>query len=116
MNIYYLRVLPRDLFNEAKLLKCIGQLALSIHDGFPLKGMTMYHEGDPFDITLLDDGYLAVRNIDFAIGETQLVFKSQYNSKANYPLYCEHDYCEYLVFDEQGKFTQEFITFFNDLV
>lgn len=29
----YQRVIPRDLFNEAKLLKCLGRLSLFIHDG-----------------------------------------------------------------------------------
>lgn len=33
MTSSYRRVLPRDLFNEAKLLKCLGQLSLMIHDG-----------------------------------------------------------------------------------
>ena len=28
----YKRVLPRDLFNEAKLLKCLGRLCLLIED------------------------------------------------------------------------------------
>lgn len=29
----YTRVIPRDLFNEAKLLKCLGRLSLMLHDG-----------------------------------------------------------------------------------
>jgi hypothetical protein len=29
----YNRVIPRDLFNEAKLLKCLGQLCLLIDKG-----------------------------------------------------------------------------------
>lgn len=29
----YQRVLPRDLFNEAKLLKCLGQLSLLVYEG-----------------------------------------------------------------------------------
>ena len=33
MNTQYERVIPRDLFNEAKLLKCVGLLVLKIHDG-----------------------------------------------------------------------------------
>ena len=37
----YRRVLPRDLFNEAKLLKCLGQLALIIHDGQDSAGQTV---------------------------------------------------------------------------
>jgi len=107
MNTEYNRVIPRDLFNEAKLLKCIGRLCLLIHDGFD-NGISFEHDGEPFQIGLMDDGFLAVNNIEFSIGDEYLIIKSQYNAKTNYPLYLEHDYCDYLVFDEQGEYTQEF--------
>lgn len=50
----YIRVIPRDFFNESKLLKCMGQLSLKILDCQLPKGIEMYIEGDgqPFQIGL----------------------------------------------------------------
>lgn len=115
MNTKYTRVIPRDLFNESKLLKCIGRLCLMIHDGKGLNGMTFEHDDEPFDIGLLDDGYLAIRNIRFDMNGMNLFFKCQYNSKTNFPLYVELEYCEYLVFDEDGEYSDIFIDFCNTL-
>lgn len=57
----YGRVIPRDLFNEAKLLKCMGQLCLRIHnnDNLPAK-MSADHDGSPFKIDLMDEGSLTI--------------------------------------------------------
>lgn len=110
----YQRVIPRDLYNESKLLKCIGRLVLLIHDGKEVNGMTFKHDGEPFEIDQLeDDGALYITNLRFILKGKQLLFKSAYNSKANYPLYLYFDYCEYLVFDEAGEYTDEFIDFCN---
>ena len=72
----YKRVLPRDLFNEAKLLKCVGKIVLLIEDEMiPVT----YH----YDNTLTDnfivgqnqsDGSFFVKNISFfAAGKFFLV-------------------------------------------
>lgn len=108
MNPDYNRVIPRDLFNEAKLLKCIGKLVLSIHDGLGINNMTFEHEGDPFIIGLHDEGYLSVTNIRFEMNGQRMFFQSQYNSKNQYPLFCRYDYCDYLVFEETGEYSEEF--------
>lgn len=112
----YCRVIPRDLFNEAKLLKCIGRLVLLIHDGQGLNGMTFEHDDEPFQIGLMDDGHLAITNIAFEMNGQKMFFKSQYNSKSNWPLLLEHDYCEYPVFDENGNYDNEFINFCNSIL
>lgn len=104
----YLRVIPRDLFNESKLLKCIGRLVLLIHEGNS-NGIEFGHNGEPFIIHLQDDGSLFISNIHFSIGDSYLFFKTTYNSKANYPLFCEYDNCDILVFDESGNYEPEFI-------
>lgn len=112
MNTNYNRVIPRDLFNEAKLLKCIGLLVLKIHDGLAPEGLTVYeHDDAPFRIALMDEGALTITSIVFTIGEDTLTFKTTYNSKASYPLRCEYENGEQLVFDEQGNFTNEFLEF-----
>lgn len=112
----YDRVLPRDLFNEAKLLKCIGQLCLKIHDGGSL-GVTFDDNNiGSFDIVLLDDGHLYIRNINFyKNGNIPLLFKTTYNSKRNYPLLLDYNDVEYEVFDESGNYTYEYITFIESL-
>ncbi len=111
----YQRVIPRDLFNEAKLLKCIGQLCLLIHDGLTPVKMSVEETGEAFEIGLLEDGFLCILNLDISIKDQVFTFKTTYNSKANYPLYLEYDYCDYEVFDDKGKFTQTFIDFCNSV-
>lgn len=115
MNAEYTRVIPRDLFNESKLLKCIGRLTLLIHDGFAINGMTFEHDGDPFSVALMDDGFLCITNIIFEMNDENMLFKCQYNSKSNYSLFLEYDYCDYLVFDESGDYTKEFKDICNDI-
>lgn len=107
MNTKYIRVIPRDLFNEAKLLKCIGQLTLFIHDGKGM-GINFNHDDEAFEIGLNDEGSLSIRNIDFWIEDYRLIFKTTYNSKRNYPLICETEDNEIDVFDDNGQFTEEF--------
>ncbi len=113
MNSNYVRVIPRDLFNEAKLLKCIGLLCLKIHDRLCPDGLDFCckRDGDPFKIALLDEGALCVTNITFQIHDTIVTFQTTYNSKEPYPLVAYHDYCEYQVFDEDGTFSDDFIDF-----
>ena len=43
----YTREIPRDLFNEANLLKCYGRLALLAMN---TPGLEVDHNGDLFDI------------------------------------------------------------------
>lgn len=112
MNTDYQRVLPRDLFNEAKLLKCLGRLVLLIHDRkIPFIGEVI-HDGEPFIIALNDEGSLIVTNVTIKVNKSAFTFKTTYNAKSNYPFYLEtKDYSEVLVFDEGGEFTEEFIEF-----
>lgn len=103
------RVIPRDLFNEAKLLKGLGRLALMIHDG--LAGpLAAEHDGDPFVIEQdPSDGGLYVANLTFRVGARALELKSVYNSKAPYPLvFAGLDGGEEPVFDDGGFFTRAF--------
>ena len=50
-------VIPRDFFNYAKLLKCMGFLALNIHNGTLPDGIEISIEesGEQFEIGLEDD-------------------------------------------------------------
>lgn len=104
----YLRVIPRDLFNEAKLLKCIGRLCLMIHDGDGL-GVTFSHNDEAFDIRQDEsDGSLFIRNIHFFLDKKRIGFHTAYNSKRNYPLLFNlNDNFEF-VFDDEGNYTAEY--------
>ena len=117
VNTNYDRVIPRDLFNEAKLLKCIGQLCLMIHNNTVPVEMSFEREedGSPFEIGLTDDGSLTIVNLTIFIKNVPCAFHTTHNSKSNFPLYLEHDRAEYLVFDDNGKFDKEFIDICNKI-
>lgn len=109
----YTRVIPRDFFNEAKLLKCMGVLALKILDRQLPDGVNIEIEesGEPFQIELTDDGNLFVSNYPVLVNGQPATFCTVYNSKENFPLNLIYDYCEYRVFDEAGNFHPDFINF-----
>lgn len=114
-DIHYNRVLPRDLFNESKLLKCIGRLCLLIHDNMIPFSMSVEENDEPFEIGLLEDGHLTITNLNIFIMEQLTTFKTVYNSKLSYPLIASYGYDECVVFDNDGQFTEEFIKF-NEII
>lgn len=107
----YNRVIPRDFFNEAKLLKCMGLLSLKILDAQLPEGIniTIEDSGEPFEIRLTEDGMLFVANYPVTLNDKNVLFGTTYNSKSQYPFFCIIDYVETLVFDENGQFTTEFL-------
>jgi len=112
----YQRVIPRDFFNEAKLLKCMGLLALKVLDNQLPEGIVISidESGEPFDIIQMEDsGDLSVVNYPVIVNGVELLFASNYNSKSNFPLYCEIDYSPITVFNEIGDFSNEFIETFT---
>lgn len=109
MKAQYIRVLPRDLFNEAKLSKCMGMLTLLIHDELAPNGLKFYYDGEPFQFSLLLAGDLVIDNITIHINNQPLLFKTTYNSKSDYPFYLGYDDCDYQVFDEDGSLSEDFL-------
>ena len=112
----YTRVIPRDLFNEAKLLKCLGRLALVIHDGrdkcrneIPA-GLRTESDGQPFRIAQRPGcGALYCENATFWMFDVQLFMQVPYNSREPYPLQCVlADMSEMEVFDTDGDLSFEF--------
>lgn len=117
-NVNYRRVIPRDLFNEAKLLKCLGQLSLLIHDG-QLPELQMDRMGAGFEVALHEAGYLTaeglvIEKIDIVRGNTELWFGTVYNSRQSFPLICFYDWEEIKVFTETGSVSQEFKDFLKN--
>lgn len=112
----YTRVLPRDLFNEAKLLKCLGQLSLVLHDGVgvdPDWRLILTHDdgdGPGFNIRQRnDDGGLWCKNLYLMTGPHFITLYTAYNSKEPFPLYFELQNFDGAVFTDGGKFTSDFI-------
>lgn len=109
----YLRVIPRDLFNEANLLKCYGQLALQL-EFHNIQGVAMEHhcEHDKFDVYQnQDDGSLSIGNVSLTVrGEACVLFRPL-NSHQPWPLYCVVGDNDISVFKDDGTFTPEFLAF-----
>lgn len=108
----YSRVIPRDLFNESKLLKCLGRLVLLIYDGLAPEGLTFKHDGEPFVVEQdLSDGGLFCTTLQVWYRGKPLQLKSPYNSREPYPLLLVNgDGEEFEVFNGSGNFTPEFLT------
>lgn len=108
--INYQRALPRDLFNESKLLEQIGRICLAIHDG-RLTRLDFEHDGEAFDIQLSDDGELYIANLQFISDDTPIYFCTNYNSRNKNPLLVLDPETEenLFVFRDDGKFTSHFL-------
>lgn len=120
-NTKYERVFPRDLFNEAKLLKCAGLLCLKILDYQAPTSLTYKDDVNSINIGLSDDGSLSIVNLNVFINGKRVVFITTYNSKSNYPFYLRSygkrsdEYEDIVVFNDSGEFETEFIDFCNQL-
>jgi hypothetical protein len=112
--VSYLRVIPRDLFNESKLLKCLGQLALIIHDGVGVpRGLSLDHNTDEqegFEIEQDENtGALYCSNLELTYWGRLIGLRCPYNCKDAYPLqYILDDDNDGRVFSESGVLTSEF--------
>jgi hypothetical protein len=106
----YRRVVPRDFFNESKLLKCLGAFMIEAERYDHIKCESSC---EPFEIELNDSAELSVTNYYFYCASIELRLFTPYNSKEPYPLYA--DVCDevgpFSVFSDDGKFTTEFVDF-----
>jgi hypothetical protein len=105
----YRRVIPRDLFNEANLLKCLGRLSLLLLD-HPIYGRAEFrHNGEPFLIEQDEaDGSISVPSLRFLIDGEPVHLSRPLNSRDSWPLWAQVGEDEVQVFDEDGKLTPEF--------
>lgn len=99
-----IRVLPRDAFNDANLLKCIGKLTLLIEDG--LIDLKYEYDGQPFDIQQdSSSGQTFVANIHFFLSDgTPIHHARNMNDRDPWPLWFETENDAYEVFDNNGNF------------
>lgn len=122
----YKRVIPRDLFNEANLLKCYGALWIALDNARGHTAKLGEHNptdpsddycGDPFNIEMDEStGSISVANIPFTIGGLAYKLSRPLNSRDPYPLYCvdEFDMHEWSVFNDDGTLSAEFLDLIKD--
>lgn len=110
----YRREVPRDLFNEASLLKCLGQLALIIHDrGIPREQLRVSHMGRGFGVDQDPaDGSIYAASVQIVIREELFAHRRPLNSREPWPLYVvpafDPDGAEVAVFEIDGQLSPEF--------
>lgn len=102
----YKRVCPRDLFNESKLLKCLGFVSLLIHEG-KIRCLNMNHENENEGFKIRQnpsDGSIYVSNLHFFDNNgTPVYFYHLLNNKSNFPLIMNYKNEEYYFFNESGE-------------
>lgn len=114
----YRRVIPRDLFNEAKLLKCLGKVALLIHDRYS-KHLQLIHDDSEFAGFEIgqsrESGDLYCANLTLVSNGLEIPLFSHYNSREDWPLLCyDPETGDTLdVFDSNGNFSPEFLKNFG---
>ena len=102
----YKRVLPRDLFNEGKLLSHIGKWCLLIHDE-AIEGLNVAHEdsGAGFQISQLECGGITISNLYFFDNNgTPVYFHYPLNCKENNHLIMTYKDEEYYPFHSDGHY------------
>lgn len=110
----YTRVIPRDLFNEANLLKCYGQLWLKLENRFGgLIRMDDVISGERFEIVQRpEDGWTYIENLTPMIRGEAYRLVRPLNSREPWPLYAEKigdpDFEGVAVFDDNGNLSDDF--------
>ncbi len=108
----YIRIIPRDLFNEASLLKCLGHLYICLETAGEHSANFDVEDVVAFDIQQNeDDGSIFVANIPFTIeGKTYHLFRPL-NSRAPWPLWLSDtssfDFDPIKVFNDDGSLSED---------
>lgn len=107
----YPRVIPRDLFNEANLLKCLGQLYLLLERR---RDVALDHDGGAFHVTQDDsDGSLTVTNVTMVNPARQKLgtLVRPLNSRDPWPLYLDTVSDRISVLTAAGDLADDFLQF-----
>jgi len=109
----YRRVIPRDLFNEANLLKCLGHLYIT------LETTRSNAKFDVEDLPVFDieqdanDGSISVANLPFSVDGRKVHLSRPLNTRAAWPLYLSRpddpDFDPIRVFEDTGFFTDDML-------
>lgn len=115
----YLRVIPRDLFNEGNLLKCYGQLYLNLERMGLEDRLDHECDEDYFQVLQNEDGALSLDNVTLRVtlaeSDDEARFYRPLNCRRPFPLYLHHwsNEDDIDVFNDDGTFTAEMISFLN---
>ncbi|WP_247537479.1 hypothetical protein [Ralstonia pseudosolanacearum] len=105
----YLRVIPRDLFNEANLLKCYGRLYINL-ENLNAPDVSIEHDGEAFDVyQCQDDGSTTLCNVTLCVRGNPCTLLRPLNSRDAWPLYARTADSEVPVFDDSGDFTADMV-------
>ena len=106
----YTRVIPRDLFNEAGLLKSLGRLVIALGETDGHVARFAQEQLDGFDVSQdPSDGSIEVTNLDFMIGGERWALRRSLNSRASYGLWAVLGDEEVDVLEEDGTLTADFL-------
>ncbi len=109
----YKRVIPRDLFNEASLLKMLGALWIKLENVRGVGFDCMAYNGAAFDVEQDGaSGAIYCPRISLSVGGDLWRLERPLNSREAWPLYAtdpdgERDEIE--VFDDLGELSPEFL-------
>ncbi|WP_434716076.1 hypothetical protein [Paraburkholderia sp. A3RO-2L] len=108
----YSRVIPRDLFNEANLLKCYGRLYINLETA-DAPAVKLEHDGAAFDVQQDESsGAIFVANVKLKVRGVARRLYRPLNSREAWPLYLAlDDDSEIEVFNEDGSFSGEMLEF-----
>lgn len=115
----YKRVIPRDLFNEANLLKCLGRLWILLEQSGRDPDAIMQSNGQPFDIRQDEaTGSIFARNIVVSINGRSCDLMRPLNSRDAWPLWLENydgdwDFDPIEVFTDDGEFSADMLALLN---
>lgn len=108
----YIRVIPRDLFNEANLLKCYGRIWINLETA-NLTGVELVHDGKAFDIQQDESsGAIYVSNVRLIVRDEVIALRRGLNSRECWPLVAVlEDEEDISVFLDDGSFSPEMLEF-----
>lgn len=106
----YFRVVPRDLFNESKLLKCVAQLWLQCEKDERTDGLQFNCDGSPFGVKQdPSSGAIYISNIPVYFNGYPLYLYTGLNARGSYPMYCDFRDDTVPVFEDSGGLHDDFI-------
>lgn len=104
----YKRVIPRDLFNEADLLKCYGQLYLELERHGMQEFLIHKAEEDYFRVRQdPNDGSLTLANVLFVVHGQNVPLRRPLNARSKFALWTALEGDERQVFDQHGSFSED---------
>lgn len=107
----YTRVIPRDLFNEAGLLKAVGRVVILLGENDGHQARIMQDQVEFFDVVQNDgSGDILIANINFEVDGKEWHLERPLNSRESWSLWARDpdDIEEEVeVFTEDGNFTED---------